>query len=101
MSKKVICRRAAKMTLETSIDGFCVVGLDGRLLEVNSSLCKISGYSNEELLNMNISGIEAMETAEEIAQHIDTIIKQGYEVARFHKVLCDRIEKGRMDAISD
>jgi len=52
----------SKMILETSIDGFCVVGVDGKLLEVNSSLCDITGYSKEELLRMKIIDIEAAET---------------------------------------
>jgi len=68
-----------KMILETSIDGFCVVGLDGKLLEVNTSLCNITGYSKEELLKMTLTNIEAAETPEQIAQHIDTIMKQGYD----------------------
>jgi len=68
-----------KMILETSIDGFCVVGFDGKLLEVNSSLCDIIGYSKEELLRMKITDIEVSETAEQTTQHIDKIMKQGYD----------------------
>ena len=69
----------SKMILETSTDGFCVVGLDGNLLEVNSSLCNITGFSKEELLKMKIADIEVTETAEQIAQHVDNVMKQGYE----------------------
>ena len=69
----------SKMILETSIDGFCVVGLDGRLLEVNSSLCNLTGYSKAELLKMKITDIEANETSEQVAQHIGKITTQGYD----------------------
>lgn len=65
--------------LETSIDGFCIVGLDGKMLEVNSSLCKITGYLKEELLGMKIADIEVVETAGQIVQHMDKVIKQGYD----------------------
>jgi len=71
--------RRNKMILETSVDGFCIVDLDGKLLEVNSSFCNITDYSKEELLKMKITDIEALETTEQIAQHIDKIMKQGYE----------------------
>jgi len=71
--------RRSKIILETSIDGLCVVGLDGKILEVNSSLCDILGYSKEELLKMKITDIEAFETAEQTAQHIDNVMKQGYD----------------------
>jgi len=69
----------SKMALETSIDGFCVVDFDGKLLEVNSSLCSITGYSRDELLRMKITDIEANETPEQTATHIDNIMKQGYD----------------------
>jgi PAS domain S-box-containing protein len=71
--------RYSKMILKTSIDGFSVIGLDGKLLEVNSSLCNITGYSKEELLKMKISDIEAQWTPEQIAQRIDKVRKQGYD----------------------
>jgi len=67
------------MILETSIDGFCVVGVDGKLLEVNSSLCDITGYSKEELLRMKIIDIEAVETVKQTAQHIDRVMNRGYD----------------------
>jgi two-component system cell cycle sensor histidine kinase/response regulator CckA len=71
--------RRNKIILETSIDGFCVVDLDGKLLEVNSSLCDITGYSKEELLKMKLADIEVLETTEQIAQHIAKVMKQGYD----------------------
>jgi PAS domain S-box-containing protein len=37
--------------------GMAVVGLDGRFLQVNRSLCEILGYSEEELLNISYKGI--------------------------------------------
>ena len=69
----------SKIILEASIDGFCVIGLDGRILEVNSSICNILGYSKKELLKMKITDVEAFETAEETAQHIEKVIKQGHD----------------------
>jgi len=69
----------SKIILETSIDGFCVVGLDGEILEVNSSLCDILGYTKEELLKMKITDIEARATAEQTAQQLDKVMKQGYD----------------------
>ena len=71
--------RRSKIILETSIDGFCVVGPDGKILEVNSSLCNITGYSKEELLKMKITDIEARATAEQTAQQLDKVMKQGYD----------------------
>jgi PAS domain S-box-containing protein len=39
---------------KTALDGFWVINLEGRFLEVNDSYCQISGYTREELLKMSI-----------------------------------------------
>lgn len=65
--------------LEASIDGFCVISLEGKLLGVNSAVCNITGYSKEELLKMKITDLEVGETAEQIAQHSNNTLKRGYD----------------------
>jgi len=48
--------------LKSAMDGFWLTDTDGRLLEVNEAYCRMSGYSESELLNMRIPEIEASET---------------------------------------
>jgi len=64
--------------LKTAIDGFWLTNLEGKLLEVNDSYCKMIGYTREELLKMSISDLEAAENPEEVAQHIAKITEKGY-----------------------
>jgi len=68
-----------RVIIATAPDGFYVVGLGARLLEVNASYCKMVGYTREELLKMSLPDIEAVETLEEIAQHKEKIVAQGYD----------------------
>ena len=68
-----------RIILATAPDGFYVLGLGARLLEVNASYCKMVGYTREELLKMSLPDIEAVETLEEIAQHREKIVAQGYD----------------------
>jgi PAS domain S-box-containing protein len=68
-----------RIILETAIDGFYVLGMDTRLLEVNASYCKMVGYTREELLKMSILDIEAIETPEESARRAKKVVEQGYD----------------------
>ena len=67
--------------IRTTRDGFWVLDTQGRFLDVNDAYCALTGYSREELLNMSIPDIEAIETPEETAQRIQQITKTGH--ARF------------------
>jgi len=70
-----------KTVLYTSMDGFYLVDTEGRILDVNDSYCNLTGYSRDELLNMNLRDIEAEETPEKIGERIRRIIEVGW--ARF------------------
>ena len=63
--------------LQTAMDGFWVTDRKGRLLEVNETYCRMSGYSVQELLSMNISDLEVFESMEDIAAHIEKVVAKG------------------------
>jgi PAS domain S-box-containing protein len=63
--------------IKTALDGFWLINLEGKFLEVNDSYCKMIGYTREELLGMSIPDIEAAETPEETVQRIKKIMEQG------------------------
>lgn len=46
-----------RMAFQTSAIGMALVGLDGRWLKVNDSLCRIVGYSEQELLSKTFQDI--------------------------------------------
>jgi len=66
-----------KALTQTSIDGFFVLDIEGRFLEVNDVYCKISGYSREALLSMNIKDLELDEVDKRTDAHIQKIIDEG------------------------
>ncbi len=63
--------------LRTAMDGFWLADLQGRLVEVNEAYCRMSGYSERELLSMRISDLEAVESPEETAARARKIMARG------------------------
>ena len=63
--------------LQTAMDGYWLLDLNGRLLEVNDTYCLMSGYNKQELLSMQISDLENFETVMDIQTRIQNIIEQG------------------------
>jgi PAS domain S-box-containing protein len=63
--------------IQTSFDGFWAMDTSGRFLDVNDALCQMLGYSREEFLRMQVADIENVEKAEDVAAHIQKIIRTG------------------------
>lgn len=63
--------------LATSLDGFWLVSLKGKLLDVNSRYAEKSGYTRDELLAMHVPDLEAKESSDDTARHIARIIESG------------------------
>jgi PAS domain S-box-containing protein len=57
-----------------AMDGFLLVDLAGRFLEVNDAYCRMTGYSRPELLQMDIAQVEAMESPIQVEEHIKKVI---------------------------
>lgn len=73
-------KRAAeenRTILRTTIDGFYLVDLGGRILEANDAYCSMIGYSVEELREIGVAGVEAIETPELIKQRIGRVLETG------------------------
>ncbi|MGD9973881.1 MAG: PAS domain S-box protein, partial [Desulfatirhabdiaceae bacterium] len=60
--------------LQTAIDGFILADSHGRLLEVNQAYCRMTGYTQEELLTMQISDLDVSEPPNEVERHIEKVI---------------------------
>ncbi len=73
-----------KTLFDTSIDGLWINDLTGKILDVNKVYEKMSGYSRDELLRMNISDVEANESIEETINHMNQLIEMGWD--RFESI---------------
>ncbi len=71
-----------KIILQTAIEGFWILDLNGNILEVNDSYAKMLGYTKEELLKMNVKDIESEESENEVTEHMRKVKLFGYD--RFH-----------------
>ena len=63
--------------LRTSLDGYWLADQQGRLLEVNGTYCRMSGYNERELLALQIADLEAAESVDAIDSRIKRIMERG------------------------
>jgi len=78
--------------IRTAIDGFWITDMQGHFLDVNEAYCHLTGYSRDELLNMSIPDVEAVEKPEETAKRIRKIKEVGHD--RFET--CHRRKDGEI-----
>ncbi len=65
--------------LQAAMDGFWLVDMQGRLLQVNEAYCALSGYSAPELLALRVPDLELVKSAAETAAHIEKLRSVGEE----------------------
>ncbi len=65
--------------IKTALDGIWLTNTQGSLLEVNDAYCRMSGYNEQELLKMNISGLDINETLEDTVNRIASISENGHD----------------------
>ena len=63
--------------IRTTMDGFWLADMQGRLLEVNEAYCQMSGYDATELLAMRISDLESVGTVADTTVQIRKITALG------------------------
>lgn len=74
--------------LRTAMDGFLLLDMEGRILDVNDSYCKLTGYGRDELLKLGIPHVEALDSPEEVKRRIELIKETGsgrFETRHRHK----------------
>ncbi len=76
-SRLVTIEQRYRTILMAAMDGFMVADQNGRILEANETYLKMSGYSEQELLTMSLTDLEAKESREETAARIRKIVTDG------------------------
>lgn len=62
-----------------SMDGFWIMDVRGKFLDVNDVYCRMVGYNRKELLQMRITDVEATEKPRDVIKQIKHIKKQRKE----------------------
>nr|HPM03275.1 PAS domain S-box protein [Candidatus Cloacimonadota bacterium] len=66
-----------RKVLNISTDGFMVVNSKGEIIDVNEAYCLTSGYLNDEIMKMNISDIDCIDTPEMIQKRMEQVRANG------------------------
>ena len=84
-SKLEISEKKFKMLFDNSSDPILILDMEGQILEVNQMTCDSIGYSQKELIKMNIVDIKAQECKDRCHEHIKEISLQ--ETATWESII--------------
>ncbi|MFP4024015.1 MAG: PAS domain S-box protein [Thiohalospira sp.] len=66
--------------LQTTKDGFWIVNHKGKIIDVNDTYCQMTGFTREEVLEMTIRDMDAIETDQEAMDRMVRVKKNGSEI---------------------
>lgn len=69
--------RKSREILENTIEGFWMLDRDGRILSANKAVCRMLGYTAEELCMMTISDLQSHGSGDDLLAHIGSVITRG------------------------
>lgn len=72
--------RYLKSILETTRDGFWIVDDRGKIVDVNQAAFDMSGYTRDELLGIEVTDIDAEETAQSVRRRIGEVRRTGHAI---------------------
>ncbi|REJ81946.1 MAG: PAS domain S-box protein [Bacteroidetes bacterium] len=73
--------------ITSMLDGFILADGNGNILDVNPSYCMMTGYSREELLQMNINELESNLSQEAILERINEMLeKRSIQFETVHRM---------------
>ncbi|HTY87998.1 MAG TPA: PAS domain S-box protein [Candidatus Acidoferrum sp.] len=64
----------SRRIIGTALDGFWMLDLEGRIVDVNDAYCRMSGYTRGELLSKHVSEVEVNEPSPaQVSEHMQRI----------------------------
>lgn len=69
-----------RSVIETAMDGFWIADMSGQILEVNQAYCKMTGYRQDEVLQMKISDLDYRESPAQTEEHIEKVHNCRHEM---------------------
>jgi PAS domain S-box-containing protein len=86
--RRQVLEQQYSVVLKNAIVGFWIADFNGHIIDVNDEYCRISGYSRDELLTMNIEDLDVMPLPErmvKLAKNIESIGAFHHEVTHRKK----------------
>jgi PAS domain S-box-containing protein len=71
--------RRTELILAGANDGFFAADPAGRIRDANPAFARLLGYTRAELLQMAMADIEASESPDDVAAHIEKVRHQGFD----------------------
>ncbi len=88
ITRNVQTQARHQRVLQTALDGYWLSRADGKFLESNGAFARMTGYSQDELLNMSVYDLASVPEQENIRRYLALAVQNGH--ARFS---CRHIRK--------
>ena len=83
--------RRYQTLLKTAMDGVYVLDMEGNIVEANSAICNMLGYSLEEMLTLNLANLNAQYSAEQLRERLQNFLGKSTRFETVHRCRSGRL----------
>ncbi len=74
-----------QLLMRTSFDGICMMDLEGNIVEANDAFCRMLGYTQEEVVRLNVADWDVQYSSEELRLILSELIGKSNMIETVHR----------------
>lgn len=74
-----------QLLMKTAMDGIHVMDMQGNIAEANDAFCNMLGYSQEEMVSLNVADFNTQYTAEQLRERFRSLIGKSARFETMHR----------------
>jgi two-component system sensor histidine kinase UhpB len=74
-----------QILMQNSMDGIHIMDMQGNIIEANDAFCRMLGYTQQEIICLNLTDIDAQWSAEEMRERIGQLLGKNAQFETVHR----------------
>lgn len=77
--------RRNQLLMQNSLEGIHIMDMQGNIIEANDAFCRMLGYTQEEVIQLNIRDWDVLHSEDEVRENFNSLINKSMLIETVHR----------------